>query len=229
MGTEVQRRHEDAGVRFALGTSVLGSDERGGKQCLTLTSGDEVTADVVIEAVGSLPNVEWLAGNGFDLSDGLLCDNSLAVPGAPWLVGVGDVARFPHPALDGACRRFEHWSMAGDMARHAAATLLHELHGQPPGERERLFAPLPWFWSDQYNWRIEAFGDPRGALDGARVIESAGDGLAIAYYDTSQRLVAVAGIGLAVRNWRARILQAYAAGSSASQPTRACRPPVRRI
>ena len=84
---------------------------------------------------GRIPNAEWLAGNGLDLTDGVLCDNDLAAvtsasPGVP-VTAVGDLARFPNPLFDDVPRRVEHWSMPTDTARRAAATLRAQLAGTP--------------------------------------------------------------------------------------------------
>uniref|UniRef100_UPI0032968AEF FAD-dependent oxidoreductase n=1 Tax=Salmonella enterica TaxID=28901 RepID=UPI0032968AEF len=75
---------------------------------VTLDDGSELDADVVVEAVGSVPNTEWLERNGLDLDDGVLCDNHLRVEGRPDVVAVGDVARFPNPLFDDVPRRVEH-------------------------------------------------------------------------------------------------------------------------
>jgi NADPH-dependent 2,4-dienoyl-CoA reductase/sulfur reductase-like enzyme len=123
-----------------------------------------VDADVLIEATGSLPNVEWLAGNGLDLSDGVLCGNDMAAVGPEgfdWqgrVVAVGDVARFPNPLFDSVPRRVEHWSMPTDTARRAAATLHAALAGAPADATP--FTPLPSFWSDQLDLRLWSYGAP---------------------------------------------------------------------
>ncbi|MCX5203455.1 FAD-dependent oxidoreductase [Streptomyces sp. NBC_00237] len=187
-------RHRAEGVRFALGRTVsrfVGTEERVGG--VVLDDGTRVAADVVVEAVGSLPNVEWLAGNGLDLRDGVLCDARLRVVGAPeGVVAVGDVAQFPHPRYDGVARRVEHWSVPGDSAKHAAKVLV--------GEGREAFAPLPSFWSDQYAYRIQSFGAPGlgvadvRVLDGDPVGDPDGDVL-VGYHDRGGRLVGVAALG----------------------------------
>ncbi|MFJ2739899.1 NAD(P)/FAD-dependent oxidoreductase [Streptomyces sp. NPDC087440] len=183
-------RHRAQGVRFALGRTVsrfTGTDEQ--VTGLVLDDASRVRADVVVEAVGSLPNVEWLAGNGLDLSDGVLCDAALRAVGAPaGVVAVGDVARFPNARYDTVARRVEHWSVPGDSAKHAARTLL--------GAEQEAFAPLPSFWSDQYADRIQSFGSPGLGAGDVRVLEGdpAGDVLA-GYHDAGGRLVGVVALG----------------------------------
>ena len=100
LGAEVQRRHEAHGVRFVLGRTVAAVEgNAAGPTGLLLDGGQSVAADVVVEAVGSVPNTDWLAGQGLDLANGVLCDHDLhPLAGGAALrhvVALGDVARFP--------------------------------------------------------------------------------------------------------------------------------------
>jgi 3-phenylpropionate/trans-cinnamate dioxygenase ferredoxin reductase subunit len=154
----VQRHHEAAGLRFVIGPGVRGFFGAGRVSDVELTDDTVLPADLVIEAVGSVPATGWLDGNGLDLSDGVLTDNSLAVVGADRAVAVGDVARFPNPLFDDTARRVEHWSMPTDTAKRAAPTLLALLRGGRPDPTP--FAPVPSFWSDQGDLRFQSFGSP---------------------------------------------------------------------
>lgn len=189
LASAVQRHHEAAGVRFVLGTGVTaftGDDRVAG---VVLGGGEVLPADVVVEAVGSACNTEWLAGNGLPLDDGVLTDDQLGILGAPRAVAAGDVARFPNPLFDEVPRRVEHWSNPADTAKRAAATLVALLAGEQPGAAP--FAPLPSFWSDQLDLRFQSFGTPSLA-DEVRVEEGDPDRLAngvIAAYHRSGRLV----------------------------------------
>lgn len=164
----IQRHHERAGIAFAplVGVSAFAGHER--VTGAVLTTGTVAPADVVVEAVGAVPNTEWLQGNGLDLSDGVLTDNRLAVIGAKRVVAVGDVARFPNPLFDEVPRRVEHWSMPTDTAKQAARTLVAELCGHDGGHGP--FAPLPSFWSDQLDLRLQSVGSPALA-DEVSVVE----------------------------------------------------------
>ncbi|GAA3125738.1 NAD(P)/FAD-dependent oxidoreductase [Streptosporangium carneum] len=226
LGAALRRRHEAEGVRFLLGRTVgrfLGEDHRTGVPAdgdapaateagrvsgAELSDGTVVEADVVVEAVGSTSNTEWLDGNGLDLSDGVLCDNALRVEGRSCLVAVGDVARFPNPRYDGVARRVEHWSIPTDTAKRAAVSLLadlgHAAHDPAP------FAPLPTFWSDQYGLRIQSFGAPALGADDIRVLEGDLDGEVVVGYHDGGALVGVVMIGLpaAVSRYRAELMRA---------------------
>lgn len=155
--TAIQGHLEAAGIRFVLGTGITGYLGAERVEGVVLGTGRVLPADLVVEAVGSLCNTEWLAGNGLDLSDGVLTDNRMRVVGAERVVAVGDVARFPNPLFDDVPRRVEHWSIPTDTARCAAATLLGDLAGMPPDDD---FAPVPSFWSDQLDLRLQSFGSP---------------------------------------------------------------------
>ncbi|MBD9736138.1 FAD-dependent oxidoreductase, partial [Streptomyces sp. H28] len=129
----VQRHHESAGIAFVLGRSLAGFTGDARVSGVELDDGTRLDADVVVEAVGCVPNTEWLAGNaGLDLSDGVRCDNRMLADGSDRLVAAGDVARFPNPLFDDVPRRVEHWSIPADTARRAAATLTALLAGDAP-------------------------------------------------------------------------------------------------
>jgi 3-phenylpropionate/trans-cinnamate dioxygenase ferredoxin reductase subunit len=208
LGAEVRRRHEEHGVRFRHGRTVVRLDA--GE--VVLDDGSQVASDVVVEAVGSVPNVEWLDGNGLDLSDGVLCDEALhpvtSSGSLPEVVAVGDVARFPIRRFGETPCRIEHWTMPGDTARHAAASLIAGLTRVAADVSG--FAPLPTFWSELYGVRIQSFGLPAFGLGDVRVLEGdLRDECAIGYHRDGI-LVGVVLIGMQARmlHWRQSLLEA---------------------
>lgn len=186
VGAAVQRRHEREGVRFHLGTAIAAIADDKDTQTLELADGMTLTCDVLVVAIGSAPCVEWLEGNGLDLADGVACDNWMRMDERPAMVAVGDVARFPNPLFDDVPRRVEHWQMPMDTARRAAATVLSDLHGQPADPAP--FTPLPTFWSDQYDLRLQSFG-ALSLADEVRILEGDLDDEAVAGYYRGGRLV----------------------------------------
>lgn len=194
-GRAVARHHESTGIDFVTGrgvVSVPATGRDGDRVCgVRLDDGREIEADLVVEAIGATPNVSWLDANGLDLSDGVLCDADLRVEGRPGVVAVGDVARFPNPRYDSTARRVEHWCIPTDTAKRAARTLVADLTGgslaDPP------FAPLPSFWSDQGDLRLQSFGSP-GIADSSTVTDGSLDDLAggaVVDYLRAGRLVGV--------------------------------------
>jgi NADPH-dependent 2,4-dienoyl-CoA reductase/sulfur reductase-like enzyme len=212
----IQRAHEQAGITFVIGRSVIAYAGHARVTGVALAEGADadgalagavLPADLVVEAIGSIPNTEWLTGNGLDLTDGLLCDNTLSAvadghPGAP-LTAVGDVARFPNPLFDDVPRRVEHWSMPTDTARRAAATLQARLEGGQVDPHS--FRPLPYFWSDQGDLRLQSFGSPQLAEDVAIAEGDLGflsEGL-LATYHRGGRLVGSLAVNLPPSRYRA--------------------------
>ena len=186
VGAAIKRRHESRGTRFFLGRGLkrfLGDGQVTGVE---LDDGTQLEADVVIEAIGSVCNTEWLEDNGLDLRDGVLTDENLQVGHTALAVAVGDVARFPNLLFDDVPRRIEHWQLAADTAKTAAATILAGLAGRAAGTR---FRPLPYFWSDQHTLRLQSFGAPNLA-DRIEVLEGSLDSECAIGYFAGERLVA---------------------------------------
>jgi 3-phenylpropionate/trans-cinnamate dioxygenase ferredoxin reductase component len=192
LGAAMRRRHEQHGVRFHLGHTIdaFTGDDR--VRSATLSDGTELPADLVIEAVGSVPNVEWLAGNDLDLSDGVLVDGAMQVTTdlAP-TVAVGDIARHPNALFGATARRVEHWGMPTETGRRAGRTLAALLAGEEPDRSP--FATVPSFWSDQYDHTLQSFGMP-GLATGVRVADGDLDGPSIVEYLDADGLVGVVGI-----------------------------------
>lgn len=133
-------------------------------EAVHLPGGERVEADLVLLALGAAPNTEWLRASGIELHHGaVLCDEHCRAVGQEDIVAAGDVAAWSHPHAPGPVR-VEHWTHAGEMADAAAANLLAE-----PGERT-VFAPVPSFWSDQYDVNIKSAG-LYGQATSAQVVE----------------------------------------------------------
>jgi 3-phenylpropionate/trans-cinnamate dioxygenase ferredoxin reductase subunit len=153
------RRH---GVDVFEGRGIAAVDIDARVRGVELTDGTTLAADVVVVAIGVTPSVGWLAGSTVPIESGVVCDSTLAVLGVPDVVAAGDVACWPHPALDGELLRLEHWTNATEQAA-AAAERLRTGSGQP-------FAPVPSFWSDQYGVRLQGVG-LTGRADEVTVVE----------------------------------------------------------
>jgi NADPH-dependent 2,4-dienoyl-CoA reductase/sulfur reductase-like enzyme len=211
LAAELLRRHEQRGVRFRLGTLPTAFEGDHRVRAVSLSDGTTLDADLVVESVGSVPNTEWLDGNGLDLADGVACDGRLRVlAGAEArddVMAVGDVARYPHPLLFGASRRIEHWTVATDTGKYAAAELARSLAGGPPGDEigGGGFAAVPTFWSDQYDLRIQSFGVT--GLPEVRILEGDLEGEVAVGYHRDGLLAGVVLIGLGGRyvHYRAQI------------------------
>ena len=194
-GAAMRKRHEDQGVRFHMGRTVqefIGDDHVTG---VLLDDGTQIPATVVLEAVGSVPNIEWLDGNGLDLSDGVLVDNSLRVIDSPApVVAVGDIARHPNALFPGGHWRIEHWNMPTEMGKHAGRTLAHLIAGDEPNAApdDAPFSALPAFWSDQYDLNIQSYGMP--SLGEPVLVDGEWDSDCIVEYRRDGELLGVVGV-----------------------------------
>ena len=169
-----------------------------------LTDGTVLDVDVVVVGIGVAPNTDWLQDSGLTIDNGVVCDETcLAAPG---VVAAGDVARWPN-ARFGEVMRVEHWDNAIEMGAHAARTLLADL----AGARGEPFAPVPWFWSDQYDRKIQLAGRS-GADDTVEVVSgSVEERRFVALYGRGGRLVGVLGMNqpAKVMRWRALIEEGW--------------------
>ena len=168
LGAEIQRRHVEEGVRFHMGVSISELKGAGKVESVVLTDGRELSADLVLETIGSVPNTSWLDGNNLDLTNGVLCDPYLRAGGTPGVVVVGDVARFSNPLFNSPAMRIEHWQTAIDTANYGARTLLYDLG--LVDEAPKPISLMPWFWSDQGETRLTSFG-MLGLADRQEIIE----------------------------------------------------------
>jgi 3-phenylpropionate/trans-cinnamate dioxygenase ferredoxin reductase subunit len=174
--------HRDHGVDVELGVGVDGLLGAGRVTGLRLTDGRELAADAAVVAIGVGPNVDWLAGSGVELTNGVVTDAGCATS-MPNVVAVGDVANHHNP-FAGDRLRVEHWTNAVEQAATAARTLLTGM--SVPGR-----ARPPYFWSDQYDVRIQFAGHTRPG-DEILIVEGAFDRRSfVATYRRAGRDVAV--------------------------------------
>jgi NADPH-dependent 2,4-dienoyl-CoA reductase/sulfur reductase-like enzyme len=201
LGREVKRRHELMGVEFVKGASVFGLIGDGHVERVILDSGVIYDADLVVVAIGSLPNTEWLEGSGIDISNGVLVDGGLRAISSDGTVvenifAVGDVARYANPLFDQVPRRVEHWNLPTETGKRAGLVLGKYLNGESIAEMlAEPFAPLPSFWSDQYDMHILAFGMTYLA-DRSEMVAGEISGECVFEYFRNDKLVGVCGIGM---------------------------------
>ncbi len=149
--------HREHGVDLRLGVGVEhfvgGPEDR--VTGVVLTDGSTVDADVVVVGIGVIPNTEWLEGSGLELDNGVMCDETcLAAPG---VVAVGDVACWRHVTFD-EVMRVEHWENAVEQGKFGANRLLKWFETGDDSASSEPYAPVPWFWSDQYDRKLQLAG-----------------------------------------------------------------------
>ena len=149
---------------------------------VALTDGSVVPADCVLVSIGAVPATDWLRTSGLAIGDGVECDEFCRA--APGIYAAGDVASWVNPRYQRRMR-IEHRMNATEQGTAAAVNLLKG-DVQP-------FAPVPYFWSDQYNVKLQVHGH---LSDGAEIaIEdgSPADGKFVALFRKDGAPIAVLG------------------------------------
>ncbi|MEV3901629.1 FAD/NAD(P)-binding oxidoreductase [Mycobacterium sp. NPDC050551] len=183
IGELVARVHRAEGVdvRCGVGVSeVVGTDK---VEKVVLADGTEVEADLVVVGIGSTPAVGWLEGSGIELDNGVVCD-SQGRSSAPNVWAIGDVASWRDTV--GQQVRVEHWSNVADQARVLVPAML--------GQDVPQVVSVPYFWSDQYDVKIQCLGEPE-ADDIVHVVEDDGRKF-LAFYERDGVVAGVVGGGM---------------------------------
>lgn len=172
--------HARNGVRLRVGTGVLSIEGQDGKVTgVLLRDGETVPADVVLVAIGALPNDELAREAGLDVDNGILVDGGGQTSDEA-IYACGDCTRF-HSARYDRSVRMESVQNAIDQAKAVAQSIL----GQDVD-----YDPLPWFWSDQYAVKLQIAGLSEGYDDTKTVGDPSADKFYVAYLKNNQ-LIAV--------------------------------------
>ena len=183
IGGLVARLHRDEGVDVRTGVSVAEVRGQGHVDSVVLSDGTELTADLVVVGIGSRPATEWLDGSGVAVDNGVICDEAGRTT-VPNVWALGDVASWRDST--GHQVRVEHWSNVADQARVVVPAML--------GQDVPSAVVVPYFWSDQYDVKIQCLGEPE-ATDIVHLIEDDGRKF-LAYYERDGVVVGVVGGGM---------------------------------
>ncbi|MCA1188522.1 MULTISPECIES: FAD-dependent oxidoreductase [unclassified Saccharopolyspora] len=181
VGGRLAALHAERGVELRLGHGVTGFTGHDRVTGVRLDSGDELPADVVVVAVGAVPNTGWLAGSGLRLDDGVVCDSRCRA--APGIYAVGDVCRWFDERTN-SLLRLENRTHATEQAGVVAANVLGA---------DRAYSPIPFFWTDQYDVKIQVHGTVRPAADAEVVDGDLADGRFVVRYREDGRTTGVLG------------------------------------
>lgn len=195
IGGLVARLHRDEGVDVRTGVGVAAVHGAGRVDRVVLTDGSALHADLVVVGIGARPAVVWLTGSGIKVEgvdSGIVCD-AAGRTSAPNVWAVGDVAFWRGYA--GHQARVEHWSNVVTQARVLAPAMLGR--DVPPD------LVVPYFWSDQYDVKIQCLGEPR-PTDTVHLVDDDGHKF-LAYYERDGTVVGVVGAGM-----RSKVMQARA-------------------
>jgi 3-phenylpropionate/trans-cinnamate dioxygenase ferredoxin reductase subunit len=137
--------HARAGVKLNLNSGVEGFEGKGKVEAI-LAGGKRFPADIVLVGIGVLPNDMLARESGLPCRDGIVVDRN-AMTADPAIFAAGDCTR--HHGREGVEIRLECVQNAIDQAKHAALAML----GRP-----KIYSEVPWFWSDQYDLKLQIAG-----------------------------------------------------------------------
>jgi NADPH-dependent 2,4-dienoyl-CoA reductase/sulfur reductase-like enzyme len=185
MGAAVAAVHDRNGVTIRCGVQVQNievDDAQDRVVGVRLGDGELVRADVVVVGIGVAPNTAWLEDtDGIDVRDGVVCDATLAA-GPPGVFAAGDLVRWPNHAFGpvgvGEEMRVEHWTNAAEQGAAAARNLLASAHG----DEGQPYAAVPFFWSDQFDARVQFLGRATGGDEVEVVAGDPPEGRFVALY-----------------------------------------------
>ncbi|MBK3597120.1 MULTISPECIES: NAD(P)/FAD-dependent oxidoreductase [Streptomyces] len=174
--------HTRNGVVLRGGTLVESLLSREGRVAgVRLVGGEELEADVVVAAIGCTPATDWLTGSGLELDDGVVCDAYCRAADGVW--AAGDVARWHHAGV-GRPMRLENRANATEQALAVAGNILGE---------NRPYLPVPSFWTDQFQVKIQVLGTPTADTSPEVVDGDPAQGRFVVRYDAPEGPTGVLG------------------------------------
>lgn len=174
-----EKLHRERGVDIRLGARLAGIDGEGTATGLALTSGEKIAADIVLVATGARANDDLAAAAGIACNNGISVDH-FARTSAPDIYAAGDCANFFSQRY-GRNIRLECVQNAIEQAKAAANAIL----GKP-----KVYDPVPWFWSDQYEIKLQITGLLEG-YDSAELVGNPSEGKFSIDYRMGGKLIAV--------------------------------------
>jgi 3-phenylpropionate/trans-cinnamate dioxygenase ferredoxin reductase component len=184
IGALVSRLHRAEGVDVRTGIGVAEVRGAARVETVVLSDGAEVDADLVVVGIGSRPATDWLEGSGVAVDNGVVCDH-VGRTSAPHVWALGDVASWADAT--GHQTRVEHWSNVAEQARVLVPALLGK-------DVAADLVVVPYFWSDQYDVKIQCLGEPE-ATDVIHLVSDDGRKF-LAYYERDGIVAGVVGGGM---------------------------------
>ncbi len=149
-----QIEHANQGVKLRLGTTVAALRGKKRVKGVETGEGEVIPADLVVVGIGIVPNTELAADAGLQVDDGIVVDDHCRTSD-PDVYAVGDCTRHPNE-IYGRSLRLESVHNAVEQAKTAASNLCG---------KESQYAQVPWFWSDQYDLKLQIAGLSEGYDD----------------------------------------------------------------
>jgi 3-phenylpropionate/trans-cinnamate dioxygenase ferredoxin reductase subunit len=146
-----QEVHRSNGVQLKLATGVSGLSGERDVETVDLDTGESLPADIVVVGIGIVPNVELAATAGLEISNGIVVDDHCQTS-EPNIYAIGDCTWHPNALLDTELR-LESVHNALEQAKTAAGNICGD---------DLRYAQVPWFWSDQYDLKLQIAGLSQG-------------------------------------------------------------------
>ena len=143
-----EKEHRDHGVDLRLGVSVAAIEGEDHVTGVRLSDGEVIPADLVIVGIGIVPAVEPLIAAGAEGGNGVLVD-PLCKTSLPDIYAIGDCAAHVNDFAEGAVIRLESVQNANDQANVVAKGIIGD---------EAPYHAIPWFWSNQYDLKLQTAG-----------------------------------------------------------------------
>ena len=145
MGQLLLEKHLQKGVRFLAEAKIVSINKVGSVSTIILSNNEELRADLVVSGIGIEPATGFLKSVSRREDQSVAVDASMRIIGASHIFAAGDVANFP--LIDSGRRtRIEHWRVAQEQARTAAANMMG---------LEKKYSGVPYFWTYHYGIRYE--------------------------------------------------------------------------
>jgi 3-phenylpropionate/trans-cinnamate dioxygenase ferredoxin reductase subunit len=142
-----QIEHANQGATLRLSTSVAGFEGRKRVRTVVTSEGEEIPADLVVIGVGIVPNTELASAAGLEVDNGIVVDDRCRTSD-PAIFAAGDCTVHPNAIYD-RMLRLESVHNALEQAKTAAANICGE---------DAAYCQVPWFWSDQYDLKLQIAG-----------------------------------------------------------------------
>jgi 3-phenylpropionate/trans-cinnamate dioxygenase ferredoxin reductase component len=151
LGSVFAAVHREQGVRLLLDTGVTAFRGAGDVvEAVELADGQTIPAATVVVGIGVRPETDLAATAGVVFDDGVVVDHH-GRTSLPWLFAAGDLASRPHVHCPAPRVRIEHWNNA----LHQGAVVGRTMAGRPSTDDS-----VPYFWSDQFDVKLQLFGRP---------------------------------------------------------------------
>lgn len=181
VAARVAREHNEHGVELLTNTGVNAIVGDGHARSVTLSNGEEITADAVVVGIGVTPTVDLAEQAGLKIENGIVV-NEYGETSDPNVYAAGDVTNHYNP-LYARRLRLESWQNAQDQAIAVARVMC---------DQREPYTAVPWFWSDQYAMNLQMAGVV-DTFDEA-VLRPGDDGTLLKFYLKDSRIMGAVGI-----------------------------------